>query len=156
MQVINQTHKDDDEQDEMQPEVAAAIMHTEERGLTMASSPAHMYNYLFPNEDADPLIAISSVAPAPLQDVVVPTSTPRGLVKKGITREVEQAAETSKRDQNLPVADIFSQSVLQKGSPNISNIASRGITLSAKKSETPKELVNDILRTVYLILKKFL
>lgn len=118
--MINQTHANDDEQEEMQPEVAAAIMHTEERGLTMASSPAHMYNYLFPNEAAGPLIGISSVAPAPLQDVVIPTSTPRGLVKKGITREVEQAAETSKRDENLPVADIFG------GSPNISNIATRG------------------------------
>lgn len=48
----------DEAQEEMQPELAAAVMHTEEKGMAMAAPPNQMYNYLFPDSEGDPIIGI--------------------------------------------------------------------------------------------------
>lgn len=126
MQTLEHTHEDEEDIEEMQPEVAAAIMHTEEKGMRLDVSPNKMYQHLFPKgSDPEALqnIDLSSVVPAPHHDVVVPVDAFEALFRSGITPEVEEAAKDAKKTRHQPVTDIFSESVLHNEQPKVSNIA---------------------------------
>lgn len=75
----------EDAPEDLPPETLAAIMHTEEQGLAMAAPPMQIYRILFPEESGS--IPVSSVVPAPLQDVVVPTNVAPSDWCGGFTRE---------------------------------------------------------------------
>lgn len=93
----------EDAPEDLQPEMLAAIMHTEEQGLAMAAPPTQLYNYLFPEGGADASIPVSSVIAAPLQDVVVPTSVPKELHITVNNEDLQQAqASTAEKVQASP------------------------------------------------------
>lgn len=89
--------------EDIQPEMLAAIMHTEEQGIAMAAPPTQLYNFLFPDGGEGNSIPVSSVVPAPLQDVVVPTSTPREFFTGVDSDELQQAqASVAEKLQTSP------------------------------------------------------
>lgn len=85
----------EDAPEDLQPEMLAAIMHTEEQGLAMAAPPTRLYNFLFPEGGETNSIPVSSVVPAPLQDVVVPTSVPREFHVGVDSEQLQQAQATA-------------------------------------------------------------
>lgn len=48
----------DEEQEDIQPEFMAALIHTEERGVALATPPTHLYNVLFPEEKQETVIDV--------------------------------------------------------------------------------------------------
>nr|CAD7576332.1 unnamed protein product [Timema californicum] len=55
-----------EETDELLPEVAAAIMHTEEQGIHLGMTPRRMFDHLFPAPSGrdEPLLPVSFIAPS--------------------------------------------------------------------------------------------
>ncbi|XP_063217277.1 uncharacterized protein LOC134528028 [Bacillus rossius redtenbacheri] len=68
----------DEEYEELQPEVAAAIMHTEERGVKLGAPPRQIYNQLFQASREEPLLPVGSLAPCAsrFKDVMIPLVPP--------------------------------------------------------------------------------
>ncbi|KAK5644492.1 hypothetical protein RI129_005792 [Pyrocoelia pectoralis] len=113
---------------EVQPELMAAIMHTEEKGLSLESPPSNVYNYLYPDIQDDLTIKVKPVAPRPMQKVVVPENIPFSMLSETVPPEVEYLATTTKDSSRpSPTDDIFSRSVLRGNvQPKINNTAVRG------------------------------
>nr|CAD7400862.1 unnamed protein product [Timema poppensis] len=103
-----------EETDELLPEVAAAIMHTEEQGIHLGMTPRRMFDHLFPAPSGrdEPLLPVSFIAPSqPLENVVIPLGTP------GFNVAVEDAAIiASAVDDNVaqPKESIFSESFTEQ------------------------------------------
>lgn len=129
------TRIQEEEQEEVQPEVLASIMHTEEQGIDLGTQPTKMYNYLFPEEKTEPVMDVSSAAPKHLQDVVVPTSVPSNLHASAITSDIAQVViATQSGAGEKPPDNIYSEVVMKKEPPKVQNVAvSRKI--KTKKSE---------------------
>lgn len=48
----------DEAEEDVQPEVVAALMHTEEKGLQMGLAPTQLYKYLFPEHEYEQTMGI--------------------------------------------------------------------------------------------------
>lgn len=87
----------DQAQEDPHPELLASMMITEEKGLTMGSTPDQLYSALFgaqePVKADEGMVEVNSVASHPLHDVVVPaTAAPRDLHILAMTPELASAA----------------------------------------------------------------
>ncbi|KAJ3643683.1 hypothetical protein Zmor_026380 [Zophobas morio] len=87
--VIHPAPTADEVDAEAPPEILASVMDAVEKGATPATAPNQIFNSLFP-EVEEPRINISSVAPGPLEDIVVPTAQPVKLVEEVLTQEMEE------------------------------------------------------------------
>ncbi|KAK4875314.1 hypothetical protein RN001_011736 [Aquatica leii] len=117
----------DEPREELAPEIMAAIMHTEERGLNMETAPSNVCNYLFPNVQDDLVINVKPVAPKPMQQVVVPEQIPSELLIEGVPAEIESIAQDAKTCCcRQPTDNIYSSSILKERPPKVYNMAERG------------------------------
>lgn len=114
----------DEELPELQPELIATVMHTEEEGLVIESQPNCVYNYLFPEDKADQLTSASSAAPAVVQDVLIPLTIPTKMHESVMSDEL-QAASVAIHDVAItPTENAYSE--VTKGSkPKVQNFAKR-------------------------------
>ncbi|KAF2884512.1 hypothetical protein ILUMI_21657 [Ignelater luminosus] len=137
--VVSMPATADEHKEEVQPEVVAALMHTEERGLDMEAPPSNVYNYLFPDSKNELVIKISSVAPAPLQNVVVPVDVPPDLHAAGVTPEIQNIVKYT-NSHMLPVDNIYEKSVLKtdKAVPKLNNTVLKGKRTSRFKCKSSK------------------
>lgn len=133
----------DEEQEEVQPELMASIMHTEEIGVTLGTKPVQMYNFLFPEERTEEVINVSNVAPNPLEDAVVPLMVASQLQVQGVTHEVTVAAEEITKEYETPPADdIYTEQVVKREGPRVQNVAhiqKKKSKEDRKKEEKKKE-----------------
>lgn len=100
--------------EDLQPEMLAAIMHTEEQGLAMAAPPIQLYKILFPDEGEPGSIPVSSVVPAPLQDVVVPTSAPDwygSFTKEELVQTLAEITEKLQASPKKPKDNMYEEAV---------------------------------------------
>lgn len=115
----------DQETEEIPPEVVATIMHTEETRAGLESQPALMYQVLFPEVQDATMMTVNSVAPAPLQDVLVPNQLPDQFHVQGANNTEVQAAITSVETTGeiKPAGNAFVETA---GEKPIKNTARRG------------------------------
>lgn len=101
--------------EDLQPEMLAAIMYTEEQGMAMAQPPTQLYKILFPDEGEMGSIPVSSVVPAPLQDVVVPTSVAPdwygGLTREELEQTMATVTERLQTSQKKPTDSMYAEAV---------------------------------------------
>ncbi|KAF5304184.1 hypothetical protein FQR65_LT08078 [Abscondita terminalis] len=117
----------DEAQEELAPEVMAAIMHTEEKGINLEAAPTNVYNYLFPKENDDLVIQVKPVAPVPMQQVVVPEQIPSELLTEGVPAEIESIAQDAKSCCcRQPTDNLYSSSMLKERPVKVYNKAVKG------------------------------
>lgn len=71
-----------DEVEDITPEIAAAMVFSEEEGHTMIDAPEKIYDYLYPESPTQPLVTIADVTrnlPPGYDDIVVPLIPPMQL-----------------------------------------------------------------------------
>ncbi|RZC34903.1 uncharacterized protein BDFB_005477 [Asbolus verrucosus] len=98
----------DEIETEAPPEVMASVIHAVEKGATPDSAPNQIFNSLFPDVQ-DRRIDVSSVAPGPLQDMVVPTTAAQQMTDEVLTEEMERSVLEIQNTQELPADDICTQ-----------------------------------------------
>ncbi|KRT83157.1 hypothetical protein AMK59_3908, partial [Oryctes borbonicus] len=114
----------DQEQEEVQPEMMATIMFTEESKLGLESQPAEMYDLLFPEKRDGTMMTVNSVAPAPLQDILVPHQLPENFHATGATPEIQTAISTVEvKGDSKPSGNAFCETAGEQ--TKIKNIARR-------------------------------
>lgn len=114
----------DEEMPELQPELIATIMHTEEEGLAIESQPNQVYDYLFPDEKVDKYASASSAAPVVVQDVVVPLNIPGRMEATALSDELQEAAATIHNVSIAPTENAYVE-ITKQESPKVKNIAKR-------------------------------
>lgn len=114
----------DEELPELQPELIATIMHTEEEGLVIESQPHRVYNYLFPEDKVDKFANASSAAPAVVQDVVVPLLIPNKLEASAMSDELQAATAAIHNVAIPPTENAYAETANATG-PKSKNIAKR-------------------------------
>ena len=125
--VLPQDPSADKEQEEVQPETLAAMMHTEEAGIQMGAPPSQMYGYLFPDAKAQEVVDVRSVAPAPLQDVMVPAQLPRSFFDAVTSQDVERALEAAQLVGGpKPSGNVFTERTSASSALPARNVAKRG------------------------------
>lgn len=128
--MVPQDPSADKEQEDAQPEMLAAMMHTEETGIQMGAPPSQMYGYLFPDVKAPEVVDVRSVAPAPLQDVMVPAQLPESFYDAVTSQDVEKALEMAQQVAGpKPSSNVFTVKSLDCGHP-VRNVAKRGERVS--------------------------
>lgn len=129
----------ENEQEDVQPEILAKIMHTEETGLDLTAQPTTMYKRLFPEEGQEEQQKVDvSVAASQMQDVVVPTSTPSELHVNAVNPEIAQAVVATGAGTNPLPDNIYAEMVMKKEGPKVSNVA-KGIKVPKKGKALEKE-----------------
>ncbi|XP_066999968.2 uncharacterized protein [Anabrus simplex] len=104
-----------DTAEEIQPEVAAAIMHTEEQGLPMGSAPSALYAILFAEHQEDSVVPVGSAGPPPHQDLVIPLSAPRLAHHSMDVEDAALLASAVKNTTKRPKDCIFSEHLEKSG-----------------------------------------
>ncbi|GLV39955.1 hypothetical protein CBL_10851 [Carabus blaptoides fortunei] len=95
--------------DTMTSDIMAAMMEGEEKGITATTkSPKKTYDALFPMLEDEPIVEISSVSPAPLQDIMVPLGEADTEDIAIVTEEIEQVASIS---EEIPTGDLYAETV---------------------------------------------
>ncbi|EFA10360.1 uncharacterized protein LOC662593 [Tribolium castaneum] len=107
--VIHPAPTADEVDAEAPPELMATVMDAVEKGATPDSAPNQIFNSLFP-EVHEARIRVSSVAPGPLEDVVVPTDPAVRVVDEALSSEMEEfIASEIQNKQELPTDDLCSE-----------------------------------------------
>ncbi|XP_044272013.1 uncharacterized protein LOC123015959 [Tribolium madens] len=107
--VIHPAPTADEVDAEAPPEVMATVIDAVEKGATPDSAPNQIFNSLFP-EVHEPRIRVSSVAPGPLEDVVVPVDPAVRVVDEALTSEMEDFITSEVQNkQQLPKDDLCTE-----------------------------------------------
>ncbi|XP_022903379.2 uncharacterized protein [Onthophagus taurus] len=147
--VIPEQAPDEAPLDEISPELLAAMIHTEEQGMDMVSEPTHIYTLLFPddNELGPDVMEVNSAAPAPLDDVAVPSHTlPEAFYNNSVNPELERAILETEGQGKRPSAAGFSeyQEKKQPGCDQSEVLIERIKTKHVKKREPQIEAVKPL------------
>lgn len=114
----------DEEVPELQPELIAAIMHTEEAGIPIESKPNQVYDYLFPEDKVEKFANASSAAPAVVQDVIIPLSLPPRMEASAMSDQLEAIVAMVQSAIVQPSNSIFADTT-KSDRPKVNNFAKR-------------------------------
>lgn len=112
--IIHPEPSPDQEQEEAEPEMLATLMHTEETRIGLEAHPMQMYDMLFPDGKDHVMMTVNSVAPSPLQDILVPNQLPEEFHFSGINPDIETAVATAEiKGESKPAGNAFSEATGQ-------------------------------------------
>lgn len=99
-------------------------MHTEEVGVAIQSQPNQVYDVLFPQDKTETFANASSVAPAIVQDVIIPLEIPGGMEAGAMSDELQAVAVAVHSIAVPPTENAYAETVKTE-SPKVQNIAKR-------------------------------
>ncbi|XP_066246852.1 uncharacterized protein [Euwallacea similis] len=108
--IVNHTPTADEAMIETPPEALVRIMHTVESGVTPECPPDQIFHTLFEETTTEHSVVLSSIAPGPLQDVLVPQQLAKEIHKESVTPGLINLINIYKNVSNAkdwPTVDIF-------------------------------------------------